>query len=269
MYLYFDEHGVLKEIINDTAIRQGDINVNKVYCYFENTAIIGGTANIRFSDNTEINGLQLTAEQHTMPVPYDPNRDLQYFRYYQNYQFYSFILGYYDSDTQYPLVDGLCKMTIFGTISGNVIKAQGMVVFNIESSVVQADTNITQAEFEYLANLLQSKEDKINKTSSAGDSEILYASQKLVKLVNISGKTYSETLDFLADVKMPYYYSNGRMYLYKTHDVDWNLYFTSFDVIANKIYIAIFTENIGPQDVGIALNGEPSVLILIKTHECN
>ena len=251
MYLYFNRNGVLKEIISDAAVREGSYGYDKVYVYFENDAVTSATANIKFSDNTTVT-VTLTREVNELEIPYNPERDLKYFEYYKEYQFYSFVLGNTDPELGevYSLINGLTEMSISAVINANTVQMQGLVVFMIENSTVVPDTTITQADFQYLLNLMSNKEDKPNKTSEAGDSTTLYASQKLVKLVNISGKTYSETLDFLADVKMPYYYSNGRMYLYKTHDVDWNLYFTSFDAIANKIYIAIFTENIGPQDVG-------------------
>ena len=42
MYLYFDKNGVLKEIVNDEAIRQGSANYNKIYMYFENEAAFDG-----------------------------------------------------------------------------------------------------------------------------------------------------------------------------------------------------------------------------------
>ena len=36
MYLYFNEKGILKEIVNDEAIRLGNNDLNHIYIYWEN-----------------------------------------------------------------------------------------------------------------------------------------------------------------------------------------------------------------------------------------
>ena len=33
MYLYFDNNGILKEIVDDVATRKGNNEVNKIYIY--------------------------------------------------------------------------------------------------------------------------------------------------------------------------------------------------------------------------------------------
>lgn len=172
MYLYFNANGVLKEIINDDSIRQGSSNVNTIYAYFENTAITSARANIKFSDESVINA-SFAAEQELSPIPYNAERDLKYFRYDTDYQFYSYTL------TSIP-ANGLCKMTIFGIITNDVVEAQGMVVFNIEDSVIASDITLSKAEYQDLLNLLESKEDKVNKSQVVDSSQVKYPSNKAV-----------------------------------------------------------------------------------------
>ena len=42
MYAYFDEQGILRELVNDTILRKGNNNSNKVYVYFDNLSTIDG-----------------------------------------------------------------------------------------------------------------------------------------------------------------------------------------------------------------------------------
>ena len=35
MYIYFDENGTIKEVVNDKSIRKGSNEANKLYCYMK------------------------------------------------------------------------------------------------------------------------------------------------------------------------------------------------------------------------------------------
>lgn len=253
MYLYFNRNGVLKEIISDAAVREGSYGYDKVYVYFENDAVTSATANIKFSNDTTVTvTLTREIEEQEIPDEITKYRDLKYFKAYVPYQFYSFVLGNTDSNNPpvYSLINGLTEMSISAVINASTVQMQGLVVFMIENSTVVPDTTITEADFQYLLNAISNKEDLVNKTSNPGNSTTLYVTQNLVKLVDITGKTYAETLQFITDGKVPYYYSGNDLYVYNEKDVDDNLYFSFFEPNSKQIYVAIFTENIGPRVVG-------------------
>jgi hypothetical protein len=70
--------------------------------------------------------------------------DFKYFDPYKTYKFYYITLANTDLD-----VNGLTKLTARAVID-NVIYAKGLLTFNVESSVVQYDPDITQSQYDYL-----------------------------------------------------------------------------------------------------------------------
>ena len=78
MYLYFDRLGVLKEIINDEALRQGNYNVNKLYIYCERNDIVRLDVSYLLP-NSLVVGPTSFNETETAEIPYDKKRDLYYF----------------------------------------------------------------------------------------------------------------------------------------------------------------------------------------------
>ena len=196
MYLYFNKNGVLKEIINDEALRAGSANVNTIYAYFENPAIVGAWINIEFYDETTITAIM--SYDGESEIPYDENRDLKYFKDYQAYPFYKYTLT--------SMVSGLTKASIFGSdeavsepiiIPANVY-AQGMVVFNIEESILPS-IEIDESEWNYLLAKLATmsasvddieqelplKEDKANKSTTLNDANnTKYPTTLLLKTIN-------------------------------------------------------------------------------------
>ena len=85
MFLYFDRQGSLKEKINNSVIRAGDISSNEIYVYCEAV------------DNLTLNGFSYTfyredgansveyAEYYNdnIEIPYNKKQDLGYFEYYK------------------------------------------------------------------------------------------------------------------------------------------------------------------------------------------
>ena len=172
MYLYFDKQGVLKEFINDEALRQGNANVNTIYAYFESEVVTGGVSNlVAVAGEMQINDgvVQTLSTWNVAPadereIPYNPERDLYFFKYGVPYRFYKHVLGS-DGET---LSNGTAALTIsaYNSVSPTVVvAAQGLVTFNIQSSVVLANTNLSQSDLTYWVGLLASKENAVNKVT--------------------------------------------------------------------------------------------------------
>lgn len=146
MYLYFDANGILREIINDQSIRQGDYRSDVLYAYFEDApenALMG--VNIQYPDGT-YSGEQTTSETVTEAIPYDPNADHKWFKDYIPYKFYIYEFG---SLAQ----AGVWRCTA-RLISGTTIKAQGTFVFSVAEGAIEEDVNLTQAQYDALLQLL-------------------------------------------------------------------------------------------------------------------
>src|SRR5574344_1596072 len=145
MYLYFDKSGLLKEVINDEALRVGSDGANTVFAYFEGDRIINGVYfNIlRNGDTSPIRHAytSLVSKQ----IPYDANRTLNYFKYFVNYNFYT-----YTFDSTDLAINGLLKLTIQAYDNSDIVFALGLVPLIIEASAVATTTQITTSEYEDL-----------------------------------------------------------------------------------------------------------------------
>lgn len=145
MYLYFDKSGLLKEVINDEALRVGSDGANTVFAYFEGDRIINGVYfNIlRNGDTSPIRHAytSLVSKQ----IPYDANRTLNYFKYFVDYNFYT-----YTFDSTDLAINGLLKLTIQAYDNSDIVFALGLVPLIIEASAVATTTQITTSEYEDL-----------------------------------------------------------------------------------------------------------------------
>ena len=82
MYLYFDRQGVLRETINDGAVRQNDDEADTVYAYFEGDPLnIAVTLILQKPDRVTSNEYFMS-DAVIKEIPYDKNRDLKYFEDY-------------------------------------------------------------------------------------------------------------------------------------------------------------------------------------------
>lgn len=95
MYLYFDESGTLKEIINDVPLRQGSSNWNKIYVYWagevnNETEILRLMFQFVLPNNSVYPNLtaEIQAEIVNQEIPYDNSRDLTFFEYYTTYRMF-------------------------------------------------------------------------------------------------------------------------------------------------------------------------------------
>ena len=147
MYVYFDTQGVIKEVINDTALRKGSSGANKIYCYFENTEVPKDLwIMFELPDGTKTNQESFVDNlEENSYISYDKNRDMKYFKDYTLYNFYTYTLT-----TEQLSQSGLVLCAIRRIGQDNEIQAQGLLTFNVEKSVIKDDSYITQAQYDYL-----------------------------------------------------------------------------------------------------------------------
>lgn len=87
MILYYDKTGVLKEIINDGSLRQGDYDIDKIYVYVDELDYVSAAVSYLLPDGETFVGPQSFANRTELQIPFDAKRDLKYFRYYRDYEF--------------------------------------------------------------------------------------------------------------------------------------------------------------------------------------
>ena len=157
MYLYFDSNGVLKEIINDKPFRQGNVDVNKIYIYVENTEINSLWIKYKNIDGTDAPDsgwyeLEYDDGPTDMQVPYNPRRDLKYFKYYTDYPMYEVPTEFEIEDIEYSALNYAGTVALSMRIDGT--DTLGLVVFNVEESAegnyIAPDEYISLAQFNYL-----------------------------------------------------------------------------------------------------------------------
>ena len=143
MYIYFDSNGVLREIINDKAVRQGDLNANEVLVYIENVEPADIWITFRKPGGAFSTEKSFITNKITKEIPYNKNRDMRYFKDLTEYTFYKFVIS--DEITE----AGTYEATIRFTYADSLV-ALGKFVFNAEPSVIKQDNLITQAQYNYL-----------------------------------------------------------------------------------------------------------------------
>lgn len=145
MYIYFDSNGVIKEIVNDVAIRKGSADYNKLYVYIEGNPEIDDIWYFqKFPNGSTSNEVSFVDDVVIKSIPYDAKRDMTYFKDFVQYKFYVFTLT-----SEYLNISGLAIGTIRIAID-NSIFALGELTFNIQANEVNADNNITQSQYDYL-----------------------------------------------------------------------------------------------------------------------
>ena len=161
MYLYFNNQGVLKEIVNDDAIRQGNSNINKIRFFIEGAepqivnnvykAITFITGVRTFID---VEGNQLTTESislstEELEIPYNKKRELKFFKYFTEYEMFSITIP--DNILNESGTVG-CRVQM---VSAEGIITLGLIVFNVEittggQAIIEPDTAINIAQWNYL-----------------------------------------------------------------------------------------------------------------------
>lgn len=155
MYAYFDELGILRELVNDTILRKGNNNSNKVYVYFDNLSTIDGV-DFSFLKNGETESIYRVGTKVRTKIPYNKDRTLTYFKEEKYYDFYEC-----DLDIELLNVDGLLHISAsayYTSGSEKVELALGEILVNVENTSVKITTTITDSEYSYLKGIIATME---------------------------------------------------------------------------------------------------------------
>lgn len=149
MYIYLDKQGVVKEIINDEALRQSASNVNEIYVYYDGLqeSDIGGVlATYGLPDGTITDEMQVATQTQESEIPYNAERDLKYFQYYKAYAFYHFTIA----DLALSQEGVVRLMLRLAQKDGEYIKVAGLICFDVEGELVKEDHGVSLAQYNYL-----------------------------------------------------------------------------------------------------------------------
>lgn len=163
MYLYFDNNGILKEIVDDVATRKGNNEVNRLYIYVDGITPKTEWITYQTSDGVQSNET-LIETTITKTIPYDRNRDLKYFKNFQEYLFYVATIP-----SSVLTVSGLTKASVRVALQDDSLMTLGLIIFTIEESVVLQDSFITESQYQYLLNIISNFEE-LNNTGVIGIS---------------------------------------------------------------------------------------------------
>lgn len=155
MYAYFDELGILRELVNDTILRKGNNNSNKVYVYFDNVSTIDGV-DFSFLKNGETVSIYRVGTKVRTKIPYNKDRTLTYFKEEKYYDFYEC-----DLDIELLNVDGLLRISASAYYTSGeqkVVLTLGEILVNVENSSVKITTTITDSEYSYLKGIIATME---------------------------------------------------------------------------------------------------------------
>lgn len=147
MYIYLDEQGTIKEIVNDEALRQTASNVNTIHVYFDTVDKMSALlCTYELPDGTITQEAEVAVTTALGEIPYDAERDLKYFEYFKEYPFYTFKVS-----DEALAQDGVVKATLrFVDENKTYIKVIGLLTFNVEAEVTQSDYGITSSQYNYL-----------------------------------------------------------------------------------------------------------------------
>ena len=155
MYAYFDELGILRELVNDTILRKGNNNSNKVYVYFDNLSTIDGV-DFSFLKNGQTESIYRVGTKVRTKIPYNKDRTLTYFKEEKYYDFYEC-----DLDIELLNVDGLLHISASAYYTSGeqkVVLTLGEILVNVENSSVKITTTITDSEYSYLKGIISTME---------------------------------------------------------------------------------------------------------------
>ena len=149
MYIYLDKQGVVKEIINDEALRQSASNANEIYVYYDGLQEkdIGSVlATYGLPDGTITDEMEVATQTQESEIPYNAERDLKYFQYYKAYAFYHFAIADLALSQE-----GVVRLMIrLAQKDGEYIKVAGLICFDVEGELVKEDHGVSLAQYNYL-----------------------------------------------------------------------------------------------------------------------
>ena len=159
MYLYYDRYGTLKEQITFNPARVGNINVNKIFVYWEGVEEfpdweqeLALQTRYLLQDNTQYPSATtfgFSTQHETAELPYDKNQDLKYFKYYKEYKFLTIdipaeVLSYNGAVKSYIWVLNADKKRVLGL---------GVFAFMVDGDIneVIPDENISLAQWNMIS----------------------------------------------------------------------------------------------------------------------
>lgn len=188
MYIYFDQEGRLKEIVNSSPIRQNSDNENKLYIYLEgDREPLGITLSIKVNDSNRTTYdvlLDLSKCVKKDEIPYNEDRTLKYFKYLKTYKFYTYELT--SEDTAYS--GSLVVQPIFTFASGRL--PLGKIALVVENSNVQPTYTITKGEYlDLLDTINRFNGNRINDINALRENAVLIDTDQDIT----STKTFKQT----------------------------------------------------------------------------
>ena len=164
IYVYFDERGVLKELIND-VVNSGDFNVNKIAVYWESDSNVynNNGCGIRYqrADKTfwptGHDSLPYSSTEN-LEIPFNRNQDLKFFKYGVTYSFRVFVIPEQVLDNSEDEAAPVICSVYFATNEDQ--KVMDRFAFNVGPSTlaVAMDQHITLAEWNALVSVLANKQ---------------------------------------------------------------------------------------------------------------
>ena len=152
MYIYYNLKGILKELINDSSLRQYDQNVNDLYWYWEGDHAVTSiwlTYLLKDELGNETQQIQKLTSDFVVEgtLPYDKTRNLEHFTYGQTYKFYHAVIP-----NEILQNKGLvsCMIQMYQEDTATTL---GLLVFNVDTGL-KITTDINTSEWEYLKNLV-------------------------------------------------------------------------------------------------------------------
>lgn len=153
MILYFDKTGKLKEVINDEALRQGNYGVNKMYVYIDREDVESIDVAYLLPDGLVV-GPGNYEDTEEMEIPFDPKRDLYWFKYHKTYKFIVVDLET-DINGNGPLDQtGVVHCNMSMNLTGGQVYALGEVNFNVELNSTLNQNQVATQEYMSLSNYL-------------------------------------------------------------------------------------------------------------------
>lgn len=149
MYIYLDKQGIVKEIINDEALRQSASNVNEIYVYYDGLQEndIGSVlVTYGLPDGTITDEMEVATRTEESEIPYNAERDLKYFQYYKAYAFYHFAIA----DLALSQEGVVRLMVRLAQKDGEYIKVAGLICFDVEGELIKEDHGVSLAQYNYL-----------------------------------------------------------------------------------------------------------------------
>lgn len=147
MFVFFDKNGVVREVINDKPVREGNVKANRIYCYFDEINPYDVFITIQWADLVKTNEISFIDNVVEMAVPYNKDRDYKFFKDFKKYKFYYF-------DIENVSSEGLANATVRIMEDNDSLFSQGIIAFYVENSVIKTDYQITQAQYDYLVSLV-------------------------------------------------------------------------------------------------------------------